>query len=255
MTDDVLSAWTPWTAPGWRVRALAGPEGRRLDLMLAAPQGTAPSGGWPLLFALDGGRFFAALAGAAEALSHRTEKTGVVPMVVAALVHRPDQGPLADQRARDFTRSPGPEAAAPSGGAGALRDLLAEAVLPMLAGAALIDPARTTLFGHSLGGLFVLETLRSDPALFARWVAISPSLWWTTPPADIAAPSLMVGCGEAETGRDMRGRITAWVAEKPDGAVFRQVSGADHGSAPFALIPDILRHASGGPAQRPETAP
>ena len=233
MTDDVLSAWTPWTAPGWRVRPLSGPDGRTLDLMLAVPGGAPPPGGWPLLLALDGGRFFPALAGAAAALSHRTDKTGVVPMAVAGLGHRPDDGPLQDQRARDFTRRPG------------LHGLIADRALPILARAASIDQARATLFGHSLGGLFVLETLRADPALFARWVAVSPSLWWTTPPADIASPSLMVGCGGAETARDMCARIAAWVAEKPGGAVFTQAPGADHGSAPFALIPDILRHASG----------
>lgn len=245
MTDDVLSAWTPWTAPGWRVRPLSGPDGRTLDLMLAVPGGAPPPGGWPLLLALDGGRFFPALAGAAAALSHRTDKTGVVPMAVAGLGHRPDDGPLQDQRARDFTRRPGPDALVPSGGAEALHGLIADRALPILARAASIDQARATLFGHSLGGLFVLETLRADPALFARWVAVSPSLWWTTPPADIASPSLMVGCGGAETARDMCGRIAAWVAEKPGGAVFTQAPGADHGSAPFALIPDILRHASG----------
>ena len=118
----------------------------------------------------------------------------------------------------------------------------------MLSGAAPLNFGRATLFGHSLGGLFVLETLRADPALFARWIAVSPSLWWSTPSPMIATPDLLIGCGEAETGRDMRDRIAGWVAAKPDGAVFKQAPNADHGSAPFALIPDILRHASGAPA-------
>ena len=52
-----------------------------------------------------------------------------------------------------------------------------------------LNLARATLFGHSLGGLFVLETLRADPTLFARWVAVSPSLWWSTPSPDIATPT------------------------------------------------------------------
>ena len=180
MTEAAPSAWTPWTAAEWRTRSLVGPDGRTMDLMQALPQGDAPPGGWPLLFALDGDRFFAALAGAAAALSHRTDKTGVAPMAVAALAHRPTAGAPEDQRARDFTRSacPDPGLLRPSGGGDAFQRLIADRVLPMLAQGAPLNLARATLFGHSLGGLFVLETLRADPTLFARWVAVSPSLWW-----------------------------------------------------------------------------
>nr|WP_316629412.1 alpha/beta hydrolase-fold protein [uncultured Brevundimonas sp.] len=247
MTDNAPSDWTPWTAPEWRTRSLAGPDGRMMDLMLALPQGEAPSGGWPVLLALDGDRFFAPLAGAAAALSRRTAKTGVIPMVVAALAHRSDAGGLEDQRARDFTRRPSADPAwtRPSGGGDALHRWIADRVQPMLAEVAPVSTAQTTLFGHSLGGLFVLETLQADPSLFARWIAVSPSLWWSTPSPDIATPAVLVGCGEAETARDMRDRIAAWAAAKPDGAIFRQAPAADHGAAPFALIPDILRHASG----------
>ena len=247
MTEAAPSAWTPWTAAEWRNRSLVGPDGRTMDLMLALPQGDAPPGGWPLVLALDGDRFFAALAGAAAALSHRTDKTGVAPMAVAALAHQPTAGAPEDQRARDFTRSacPDPGLLRPSGGGDAFQRLIADRVLPMLAQGATLNVARATLFGHSLGGLFVLETLRADPTLFARWVAVSPSLWWSTPSPEIATPDLLIGCGEAETGRDMRDRIAGWVAAKPDGAIFKQAPAADHGSAPFALIPDILRHASG----------
>ncbi|WP_312598114.1 alpha/beta hydrolase-fold protein [Brevundimonas sp.] len=250
MTDAAPSAWTPWTAPEWRTRSLIGPEGRTMDLMLALPRGEASPGGWPLLLALDGDRFFAALAGASAALSQRTEKTGVAPMAVAALAHRPAAGAPEDQRARDFTRSacPDPRLSRPSGGGDAFQRLIADHVLPMLAEAAPLNRARATLFGHSLGGLFVLETLLADPTLFARWVAVSPSLWWSTPSPEIATPDLLIGCGEAEAGRDMRDRIAGWAAAKPDGAILKQAPAADHGSAPFALIPDILRHASGAPA-------
>lgn len=250
MTEAAPSAWTPWTAAEWRNRSLVRSDGRTMDLMLALPQGDAPPGGWPLLFALDGDRFFAALAGAAAALSHRTDKTGVAPMAVAALAHRPAAGAPEDQRAHDFTRSacPDPGLSRPSGGGDAFQRLIVDRVLPMLAQGAPLNLARATLFGHSLGGLFVLETLRADPTLFARWVAVSPSLWWSTPSPEIATPDLLIGCGEAEMGRDMRDRIAGWGAAKPDGAIFKQAPAADHGSAPFALIPDILRHASGAPA-------
>lgn len=252
MTDADLSAWTPWTAPGCLSRCVDGPDGRVMDLLLAVPEGDAPSGGWPLLLALDGGRFFGALAGAAAALSQRTGKTGVAPLAVVALAHRPEGGAVEDQRVRDFTRAPRPSfQEAKAGGEGeAFQRWLAEALLPLLSAAAPVDTGRATLFGHSLGGLFVLETLETQPALFARWVAISPSLWWSTPSPDIAGPHVLIGCGEAETAREMRGRIAAWASAQTNGAVFKQAPGADHGSAPFALIPDILRHASGAAPDR-----
>jgi hypothetical protein len=32
--------------------------------------------------------------------------------------------------------------------------------------------------GESLAGLFVVETFFAEPALFAHYVALDPSLWW-----------------------------------------------------------------------------
>lgn len=37
---------------------------------------------------------------------------------------------------------------------------------------------RKTLMGESLAGLFVVDTLLSQPGLFDDYVAVSPSLWW-----------------------------------------------------------------------------
>ncbi|MBL4705150.1 MAG: alpha/beta hydrolase [Flavobacteriales bacterium] len=34
------------------------------------------------------------------------------------------------------------------------------------------------LIGHSLGGLFVVNTMLSEPTSFKAYIAISPSLWW-----------------------------------------------------------------------------
>jgi len=247
MTDAASTAWTPWSPSGRRIMAVDGPDGRTLDLMLYLPEGEAPEGGWPLLLALDGERFFGALSGAAAALAHRTGKTGVAPLAVAALAHRSSESVLEDQRTRDFTRRPcgEPGWTRPSRGGEVLHRLIADQVLPLLAQAAPVDLGKATLFGHSLAGLFVLETLEADPGLFACWVSISPSLWWSTPSPEIAGPSLLIGCGEAELARDMRDRIATWVKVRgEEGAAYRLAPGADHGSAPFALIPDILRHAS-----------
>lgn len=247
MSPFTPSGWTAWTPPNCRTRPLDGPGDRRFDLLLSSPNGEPPEAGWPFLIVLDGERFFGPVAGAAASLARRREKTGVAPLVVIGVAHRPDQGAIEDQRAMDFTRLPCSqiEGARPGGGGDRFRRFLTETVLPVVEQAVAIDRARSTLFGHSLAGLFVLETLEAEPDLFARWATVSPSLWWRTPDAAHATPSLLVGCGEMETARDMRSRIEAWADSRGDaGPTFRLASHADHGAAPFALIPDILRHAS-----------
>ncbi|MCW3837058.1 alpha/beta hydrolase [Sphingomonas canadensis] len=51
------------------------------------------------------------------------------------------------------------------------------------------------LIGESLAGLFVVETLLRQPALFGAYIAISPSLWWDDMALVKAAPPLLAGTG------------------------------------------------------------
>lgn len=246
---DPSSPWTPFQPQRQWMRPLETPTGRRYRLAVSLPDGAPPPEGWPSLTVLDGHRLFQAVAATASALAARPEKTGVRPLAVIGVFHDETEGPVEDARALDFTDTPCPEPdwARPSGGAAAFRRFLIEQAWPAATGAAPLDASRRALFGHSLGGLFVLETLERRPDLFARWIGVSPSLWWRAPAGDHADDRLLVGYGEGETGRDMRARIEAWAAAA-DGAGrpprLRMAPGADHGAAPFALIPDALRHAS-----------
>ena len=49
---------------------------------------------------------------------------------------------------------------------------------PAIAKAVAVDPGRQALFGHSLGGLFVLHALFSRSEAFDTFIAGSPSIWW-----------------------------------------------------------------------------
>lgn len=49
------------------------------------------------------------------------------------------------------------------------------------------------LIGESLAGLFVIETLLHEPALFRTYIAVSPSLWWDKEALVKAAPALLAG--------------------------------------------------------------
>lgn len=245
MRSDSKQEWSDWAPTGHECTVMSGPGDRPFDLMVYSPPGQAPEGGWPCLLVLDGGRYFGAFTAVASSLRGRPEKTGIGPMAIAAIGHRAEGGALQDQRRRDFPS--GTSAEAPlvddEGQGAVFCAWLTEAVLPQLAAKG-CNPRAISLFGHSLAGLFVLQALERDPGLFRRWVSISPSLWWATPDPQHGADQLMIGCGEAEILRDMRGRISHWAALRPE-ARFKLAPEADHGSAPFALIPAILRFVSG----------
>lgn len=240
--------WVDWSPVGHKSTQVAMPDGRSLTIKIALPDGVPPKGGWPCLFLLDGERFFVPVAAAVQVLTERSAKTRVEPMVVVGVGHRAEDAPLSGQRSLDFTSGPAeePGIAGGFGGAAALRDVLFHHIVPMVSAVAPIAADRATLFGHSLAGLFVLDTLAANPHGFARWISISPSLWWHTPDPAIATPNLLVACGALETRRDMHSRIANWCAAKPQGqgAQYLDVPRADHGSAPLALLPDILRWAS-----------
>jgi predicted alpha/beta superfamily hydrolase len=161
------------------VRSADGLRGYRITV--AAPQAAAPSGGYGVLYALDGNLALGALD---EALLQRLA-TGSPPVVVA-IAH--DGETAIDPLARAFDYTPAPPgmrpgdvvdpAGRPGGGATAFVDLIDQAIRPVVEDHLSINPAGETLWGHSYGGLFALHAAFSRPFLFSRYVAVSPSLWW-----------------------------------------------------------------------------
>lgn len=157
-------------------RVATGPGYR---LFIARPRAAPPPGGWPILYMLDGNAAFDFLT---------PEDLARVPgLVVVGVGYDTDRQFARELRTRDFTAPDGPgDGLRPdhvhegrlAGGAAIFHDRLtgplraaAEAGLP-------IDPARRTLWGHSFGGLFTLYALLARPQGFARYAAISPSIWW-----------------------------------------------------------------------------
>lgn len=64
-----------------------------------------------------------------------------------------------------------------SGGAEKFTEFLRTELIPHIEKNYPTTPHRT-LIGHSLGGLFVMNTLTHHPELFNNYVAIDPSMWW-----------------------------------------------------------------------------
>ncbi|WP_323009255.1 alpha/beta hydrolase [Paracoccus sp. (in: a-proteobacteria)] len=175
-------------------------------LFLAVPKAPAPEQGWPVLYMLDGNAAFDFLT---------PEHLALVPgLMIVGIGYDIDRQFARELRTQDFTAPDGPgDGLRPdhvhegrvAGGAAIFHDRLtgplraaAEAGLPA-------NPARRTLWGHSFGGLFTLYALLARPAGFARYAAISPSIWWDEAlirrvAQDAAAASLplLVALGDRE---------------------------------------------------------
>jgi predicted alpha/beta superfamily hydrolase len=130
-------------------------------------QGTAA---YPVLVLLDGDTHFHYTTGLTKMLA-RNQLTPEVLVV----------GILNTARARDLTPpavDPRVTEAVPSsGGAGNFRAFIADELMPWLDDNYRTHPYKM-LVGHSLGGLFAIDTLLERRELFDAYIAISPSLQW-----------------------------------------------------------------------------
>ncbi len=90
-------------------------------------------------------------------------------------------------RRRDYTPTPHgdidaasdmPGRAVAYGEAEPYRQHLKDEVFPELERRYRIDPEQRIYLGHSYGGLFGTHVLLTDPAMFRKYVLISPSLWY-----------------------------------------------------------------------------
>lgn len=147
-------------------------ETRRMNVYLPPGYAEDASRRLPVLLLIDGGL--------GEDFLHIA---GLVQVSVASGTMRPFilVGVENTQRRLDLT---GPtenaqdQRIAPAvGGSAAFRRFLREELLPEV-DQRYRTTAERAIAGESLGGLFVVETLLLEPALFDTYIAIDPSLWW-----------------------------------------------------------------------------
>ncbi|WP_168356333.1 alpha/beta hydrolase [Lysobacter enzymogenes] len=149
---------------------------RRWRVHLAIPRQRAGRDGYAALYMLDGN---AALMEFDAPLLAQLAR-GRAP-VLAFVGYDNELRIDGAARTRDYTPSAvddglgqGPR----GGGAAAFAAALAERIQPEVRRRARIDRSREALWGHSLGGLFVLDLLYTRADAFAQWFPASPSLWW-----------------------------------------------------------------------------
>ena len=124
---------------------------------------------YPVLYLLDGDRLFNYTAATVD---YYINTYRIPPLIVVGIE--------STDRTRDFTPTAGSGRAgrpATGGGADVFLRFMKEELFPYLEGKYRTRQYRA-IIGHSLGGLFVIHTLFSDPCLFGAYMALSPFLAW-----------------------------------------------------------------------------
>lgn len=126
---------------------------------------------YPTVYLLDGGNTFPLMAAYHGYLRFGDEAPAAI---LVGISYGADTFKEGNWRSTDFT--------APSeerdfwGGAGVFQAVLREELLPMIEDSYRSDPERRILFGHSLGGQFVLFNALTRPGLFFGHIASNPAL-------------------------------------------------------------------------------
>lgn len=144
---------------------------------VALPARSAPVGGYPVLYVLDGNARLPLLREARETLTRHGPEGQGSPLLIVGIGYPGVERFAVERRAADFTPSGLHNDGKPHRAA-AFLDFIEQQLKPLIAERYAINPSRQSLFGHSLGGLFTLYTLQHCPQCFRDYIAISPSLWW-----------------------------------------------------------------------------
>lgn len=147
-------------------------ESRRINVFTPTVYGEPVDEPLPVLYLLDGGidEDFLHIAGLLQVLvSNGTMR----PFLLAGIENT--------ERRRDMTGpsdDPEDQAIAPRiGGAGEFRAFIRDQLFAEIERRYEVAAERAVI-GESLAGLFVVETLLHEPAMFDTYIAVDPSVWW-----------------------------------------------------------------------------
>jgi predicted alpha/beta superfamily hydrolase len=140
----------------------------------------------PVLYVLDGDAFTVMIAEAVKLQTRNSPKTGVQPMIIVGISYHTEAPFNRERRFIDYT-PPKLKPADPAdirsqmpagGGIDTFFEQL-EHIHQVIAAEFSISAQKVGLFGHSLGGLCVMEALlRKELTFLTDYLAVSPSLWW-----------------------------------------------------------------------------
>jgi hypothetical protein len=165
---------------GSEVRAMKSTStGRSYDLYIHTPADFAQNKGkkYPVLYLLDGQWDFKLLDSVVGGLVYDRFMPDIVIVGITYSGDHPDYGAL---RAMDYTPSPqrDEQGNARGGDGPKFLQFLRSELIPFMETNYRGDPARRILGGHSLGGLFTLHAMFTDPSLFWGYLCGSPAIPW-----------------------------------------------------------------------------
>lgn len=177
---------TPVCIPATEVRTLSSISGdSQYQILIGKPGHIPPETKLPVIYLLDADACFNTMLESIRMRCHRPDATSVSPALVVGISHAAQDGTGRIGRTHDFTCGPSAENIAQGvqepGGAAEFLHFIETRLKPVIEQDFPVDPKRQTLFGHSLGGYFVLTTALSSASTFQNYVAVSPSIWWNRP--------------------------------------------------------------------------
>ena len=183
LTGDIIG--TEATISGTKQILMSSREGgQEYKIFMFKPTEEPPLSGYPVIYVLDANSVFGTFVEAVRLQSSRPEKSGVIPAVIIGIGYQTD-AVFSPSRHYDFTLPtyseklpyrPDGTTWPRHGGAEYFIKFIEEDLKPKIQRDFNIDKSRETIFGHSLGGLFVLQTLYNRPDLFKTYIAGSPSI-------------------------------------------------------------------------------
>ena len=219
--------------------------GRRYHLyvMLPASYETLPEQRYPVIYVLDGGALFPLITAYSRYLNFGQE---IPEAIVVGISYGSDIVEEGNFRSTDYT-APSPEREY-WGGAPIFQRFLSDELIPLIDGRFRTRPDRRVIFGHSIGGQFVLYTALTQPALFWGHIASNPALHRNLPfflkahatqGKDVVQSKLFVGSGSLDDPR-FREPALQWInhwnaeEEKPWRLKTQDLLDHSHMSAPPA---------------------
>lgn len=163
--------------PGSELRTLTSTNvaGQEYDLHILLPGGYANSNKkYPVVYVMDSQWDFPLV----KSIYGQQYYDGFIPELIIVGVTWGGKNPNPDSlRARDYT--PTREARlSQSGGADQFLSFMKNELFPFMEKNYRVDPVERSLVGCSLGGLFTLYTLFTQPTLFTGYAAASPHVGW-----------------------------------------------------------------------------
>lgn len=184
----------PYTIPNSQVVSLHSKNvDQEYELLISLPLNYDESKKYPVLYLLDSNWLFSTATGIAQWLYTYGDWNHIhVPeMIVVGIGYPEGDDPMA-LRSRDMTpvedvdfynfyfvpAGCDPNLDPCSGGAPEFLKFITEELFPYIESNYNTDRSDRTIAGYSYGGLFPLYVLFKEPEAFARYIAISPSVWY-----------------------------------------------------------------------------